>query len=143
VTDRLFAYRAARQWAHDHGHPQPDDCMIDAALAATHLDPAAVTIADYTQAITRATAALWRHLPSDVQEGRRESDVQLWVNVVVEAFAAYPDKPTPPPADADGQCGAAGPDGERCERAANHQPILDGENDHAAYSDESGGLVRW
>lgn len=45
LTDdmRTAAYRAARQWATDHDHPQPDDRMIGsaltAALAATATQP--------------------------------------------------------------------------------------------------------
>ena len=36
VTDemRLATYRAARQWAAEHGHRQPDDRMLDAAATA-------------------------------------------------------------------------------------------------------------
>lgn len=36
LTDeaRLATYRAARQWATEHGHPQPDDRMLDAAASA-------------------------------------------------------------------------------------------------------------
>ncbi len=59
----------------------------------SRLDPASATIADYDAATSRATAALWRHLPSDVQEGREQADVRAWVDVVVEAFAAHSDKP--------------------------------------------------
>lgn len=31
---RLLAYRAAREWAAEHRHQQPDDRMVDAALTA-------------------------------------------------------------------------------------------------------------
>lgn len=31
---RMAAYRAARDWATEHRHPQPDDRMVDAVLAA-------------------------------------------------------------------------------------------------------------
>lgn len=31
---RMVAYRDAREWAAVHGHPQPDDRMIDDVLAA-------------------------------------------------------------------------------------------------------------
>jgi hypothetical protein len=30
----MIAYRAARTWADEHGHQQPDDRMVDAVLAA-------------------------------------------------------------------------------------------------------------
>lgn len=33
-ADFAAAYRAAREWARQHGHNQPDDRMIDAALQA-------------------------------------------------------------------------------------------------------------
>jgi hypothetical protein len=35
--DRAAAYRAARAWAVEHGHPTPDDLMIDTALDAANL----------------------------------------------------------------------------------------------------------
>lgn len=36
LTDemRMAAYRAAREWAAQHGHPYPDDRMVDVSLAA-------------------------------------------------------------------------------------------------------------
>ncbi len=98
-------------------------------------DPHNTRRAEHSDRLQRLINECDRHRPlgSDGKHGDRHTPT-----------CGCEDNPAAPPADADGQCGAAGPDGLRCGRRPGHQPLIDieGGNDHAAYG-ESGELVRW
>lgn len=161
-ADVMAAYRAARLWAHVHGHPQPDDRMIDAALRAVppapappgtwrvggkvgrniYLDDVEVAVAVGAEgtaaALARAiVAGMNATQPVETCAHGFKLEGPARAKCPIGCNAAAPSSPVPSP-----RCGATGPDGVVCQRKPGHGPALDESAHHGGYA-ASGELVRW
>lgn len=91
LTDktRRPAYRAARQWAAEHGHPQPDDRMVDRVIAVV-LTVAARQEPDVTFRTAGGVVAVY---VGDQRVVRLPEGAEQAINALVdvlEALGAHP-----------------------------------------------------